>query len=123
MDLLNSNTIAKYFIFLTFFLASLTPILSAKNPSLIQQKKHKDVVILISSDGFRFGYQHKTDTPNIHRLIQEGTEAETGLIPSFPTITFPNHYTIATGLYPPYHGIINNYFPDPITGKYTLSVP
>ncbi|KAI3495752.1 hypothetical protein L1887_38098 [Cichorium endivia] len=74
------------------------------------------VVILISSDGFRFGYQFKTPTPNIHRLINNGTEAATGLIPVFPTLTFPNHYSIATGLYPAYHGIINNKFLDPITG-------
>ncbi|KAL3638233.1 hypothetical protein CASFOL_017604 [Castilleja foliolosa] len=74
------------------------------------------VVLLISSDGFRFGYQYKTDTPNIDRLIQNGTEAELGLIPVFPTLTFPNHYSIVTGLYPAYHGIINNYFTDPVTG-------
>lgn len=74
------------------------------------------VVILISSDGFRFGYQFKIHTPNINRLIQNGTEAELGLIPVFPTLTFPNHYSIATGLYPAYHGIINNHFIDPDTG-------
>ncbi|CAJ2676349.1 unnamed protein product [Trifolium pratense] len=74
------------------------------------------VVLLISSDGFRFGYQFKTFTPSITRLISNGTEAETGLIPVFPSLTFPNHYSIATGLYPAYHGIINNHFLDPISG-------
>ncbi|GFP92657.1 ectonucleotide pyrophosphatase/phosphodiesterase family member 1 [Phtheirospermum japonicum] len=79
------------------------------------------VVLLISSDGFRFGYQFKTNTPNIDRLIQNGTEAELGLIPVFPTLTFPNHYSIVTGLYPAYHGIINNYFTDPVTGdRFTM---
>ncbi|KAL8045258.1 hypothetical protein ABFX02_08G101300 [Erythranthe guttata] len=75
------------------------------------------VVLLISSDGFRFGYQFKTDTPNIDWLIQNGTEAEHGLIPVFPTLTFPNHYSIVTGLYPAYHGVINNKFSDPVTGE------
>ncbi|KAL2480215.1 Alkaline-phosphatase-like family protein [Abeliophyllum distichum] len=75
------------------------------------------VVLLISSDGFRFGYQFKTNTPNINRLIKNGTEAELGLIPVFPTLTFPNHYSIVTGLYPAYHGIINNYFTDPDTNE------
>ncbi|KAL2457331.1 Alkaline-phosphatase-like family protein [Abeliophyllum distichum] len=75
------------------------------------------VVLLISSDGFRFGYQFKTNTPNINRLIVNGTEAELGLIPVFPTLTFPNHYSIVTGLYPAYHGIINNHFTDPYTGE------
>ncbi|XP_073043977.1 uncharacterized protein [Primulina eburnea] len=76
------------------------------------------VVLLISSDGFRFGYQYKTDVPSINRLIKNGTAAELGLIPVFPTLTFPNHYSIVTGLYPSYHGIINNYFTDPETGDY-----
>ncbi|KAF7820547.1 ectonucleotide pyrophosphatase/phosphodiesterase family member 3-like [Senna tora] len=80
-------------------------------------KLNRPVVLLISSDGFRFGYQFKTLTPNIHRLISNGTEAETGLIPVFPTLTFPNHYSIVTGLYPAYHGIINNHFLDPQTGE------
>ena len=75
------------------------------------------MVLLISSDGFRFGYQFKTATPNIGRLIANGTEAEQGLIPVFPTLTFPNHYSIVTGLYPAYHGIINNRFSDPQSGE------
>lgn len=79
-------------------------------------------MLLISSDGFRFGYQFKAATPNIRRLISNGTEAELGLIPVFPTLTFPNHYSIVTGLYPSYHGIINNHFVDPKTGdKFTMS--
>ncbi|KAG8367253.1 hypothetical protein BUALT_Bualt16G0053300 [Buddleja alternifolia] len=76
------------------------------------------VVLLISFDGFRFGYQFKTNAPNINRLIKNGTEAELGLIPVFPTLTFPNHYSIVTGLYPAYHGIINNFFTDPETGDF-----
>lgn len=80
------------------------------------KKLDKPVVLLVSSDGFRFGYQFKTPTPNIHRLINNGTEAEMGLIPVFPSLTFPNHYSIVTGLYPAYHGIINNHFVDPYTG-------
>lgn len=80
------------------------------------KKLQKPVVLLISSDGFRFGYQFKTATPNIGRLIANGTEAEAGLIPVFPTLTFPNHYSIVTGLYPAFHGIINNHFVDPHNG-------
>ncbi|KAI4352712.1 hypothetical protein L6164_006934 [Bauhinia variegata] len=86
------------------------------------KKLNRPVVLLISSDGFRFGYQFKTPTPNIGRLIANGTEAETGLIPVFPSLTFPNHYSIVTGLYPAYHGIINNNFFDPVTGeKFTMA--
>ncbi|KAG6531585.1 venom phosphodiesterase 2-like [Zingiber officinale] len=79
-------------------------------------KLSRPVVLLVSSDGFRYGYQFKTDAPNIRRLIANGTEAAPGLISVFPTLTFPNHYSIVTGLYPPYHGIINNHFIDPISG-------
>ncbi|KAM7509664.1 hypothetical protein LguiA_020117 [Lonicera macranthoides] len=81
-------------------------------------KLNRPIVLLISSDGFRFGYQFKTPVPNINRLIENGTEAEKGLIPVFPTLTFPNHYAIVTGLYPAYHGIINNHFLDPYTGDF-----
>ncbi|KAL0333784.1 UNVERIFIED_CONTAM: Ectonucleotide pyrophosphatase/phosphodiesterase family member 1 [Sesamum angustifolium] len=89
---------------------------SASEVSRPLKKLKSPVVLLISLDGFRFGYQFKTDTPNINRLIKNGTEAELGLIPVFPTLTFPNHYSIVTGLYPAYHGIVNNYFIDPETG-------
>ncbi|KAK2645402.1 hypothetical protein Ddye_020597 [Dipteronia dyeriana] len=99
-----------------FFSSSSSFSSSLKSTARPLKKLNKPVVLLISSDGFRFGYQFKTPTPNIHRLIQNGTEAETGLIPVFPTLTFPNHYSIVTGLYPAFHGIINNHFIDPKTG-------
>ncbi|WOL03005.1 hypothetical protein Cni_G11725 [Canna indica] len=97
------------------FLSTDSPTLrtyAARRPS----KLSRPAVLLVSLDGFRFGYQFKTPTPNIHRLIAQGTEAEEGLIPVFPTATFPNHYSIVTGLYPAYHGIIYNYFTDPVSG-------
>ncbi|XP_047062535.1 ectonucleotide pyrophosphatase/phosphodiesterase family member 1-like [Lolium rigidum] len=79
-------------------------------------KLTKPVVLLISTDGFRFGFQYKAPNPHLRRLIANGTSAVEGLIPVFPTYTFPNHYSIVTGLYPSSHGIINNLFPDPISG-------
>ncbi|KAI3844356.1 hypothetical protein MKX03_021530 [Papaver bracteatum] len=114
-----SSSIA--FAFLFFSSASSSHPTALKTPIELTtrplQKLKKPVIILISSDGFRFGYQYKTDTPNIHRLINNGTEAEMGLIPVFPTLTFPNHYSIVTGLYPESHGVINNRFTDPISGE------
>ncbi|KAK8644380.1 hypothetical protein V6N13_123689 [Hibiscus sabdariffa] len=106
------STTIIFVVFLTCILFSFTATVS-----LPSKKLEKPVVILISSDGFRFGDQFKTPTPNIHRLIANGTEAELGLIPVFPTLTFPNHYSIVTGLYPAYHGIISNGFVDPKTGE------
>jgi predicted AlkP superfamily pyrophosphatase or phosphodiesterase len=73
----------------------------------------KPTVILISLDGFRADYLEKYRAPNLSRLAAEGVRAR-WLIPSFPSLTFPNHYTIATGLYPQHHGIVNNEMYDPV---------
>lgn len=67
----------------------------------------KPTVILISLDGFRYDYVDKFKTPTLGRLARLGVRAK-WLIPSFPTKTFPNHYTIATGLYPQNHGLVEN---------------
>lgn len=73
-------------------------------------------VILISFDGFRWDYPSKAPAPNLRALTARGVQAE-GLIPSYPSKTFPNHYTIATGLYPGTHGIVANTIRDPATGR------
>ncbi|CAO3653887.1 unnamed protein product [Mucor fragilis] len=69
-------------------------------------------VIYISLDGFRNDYLDRKVTPNIDLIAEEGIRAEY-MIPSFPSITFPNHWTLATGLYPEAHGIVANEFYDP----------
>lgn len=70
-------------------------------------KDLKPTVILISMDGFRYDYIDKFASPTIRRLAKEGVRAK-WMIPSFPTKTFPNHYAIATGLYPEHNGIVDN---------------
>jgi predicted AlkP superfamily pyrophosphatase or phosphodiesterase len=67
----------------------------------------KPILILLSIDGFRWDYADRVQTPNIHRVMAHGVRAER-MIPAFPTKTFPNHYTIVTGLYPAHHGIVGN---------------
>jgi predicted AlkP superfamily pyrophosphatase or phosphodiesterase len=79
------------------------------------RKPFKNYVLLVSMDGFRWDYSNIYKTPNINRLATDGVKAER-LIPSFPTVTFPNHYTIATGLYPDHHGLIDNNFLAPDLG-------
>ena len=69
----------------------------------------KPYLILISLDGFRWDYVEKYKPPHLINFIKNGINSES-LIPSFPTKTFPNHYTIATGMYPDKHGIIANSF-------------
>jgi predicted AlkP superfamily pyrophosphatase or phosphodiesterase len=78
--------------------------------SSLAQKPIKDLkptVILISLDGFRYDYLDKFNPPTLKKLAKEGVRAK-WMIPSFPTKTFPNHYTIATGLYPSHNGIVEN---------------
>ena len=70
--------------------------------------------VVISLDGFRWDYTNWYDTPFFDFMSTTGVSA--GLIPSYPSKTFPNHYTIATGLYPDNHGIVANEFFDPKTG-------
>jgi alkaline phosphatase D len=81
------------------------------------RKPFKNYVLLVSLDGFRWDYCKIYNTPNLNRLAREGVKAER-LISSFPTVTFPNHYSIATGLYPDHHGLINNSFPAPDLGLF-----
>ncbi|WP_189530435.1 alkaline phosphatase family protein [Paludibacterium paludis] len=69
-------------------------------------------VLLVSIDGFRADYLARGLTPNIARLALDGV-GSAGMRPSFPSSTFPNHYTLVTGRYPDHHGIVNNTMRDP----------
>ena len=74
------------------------------------EHRDKPYLILVSIDGFRWDFQDLHDTPALDRVAASGVRAER-MIPVFPTLTFPNHYSIATGLYPANHGLIGNRFP------------
>lgn len=82
--------------------------ITTTNSNTAQKKPY---LILISLDGFRWDYVEKYKPTNLSAFIKNGIKAES-LIPSFPTKTFPNHYTIVTGLYPDNHGILANTFYD-----------
>ena len=69
----------------------------------------KEYVLLVSFDGFRHDYASIVDTPNFDKVKEKGVYAKS-LIPIFPTLTFPNHYSIATGCYADKHRIIGNTF-------------
>jgi predicted AlkP superfamily pyrophosphatase or phosphodiesterase len=75
-------------------------------------------ILLVSLDGFRWDYaqRHSTEAAHLRAYAAEGISASE-LIPVYPSNTFPNHYTIVTGLYPAHHGIINNDFSDPGSGR------
>ncbi|KAJ2021375.1 hypothetical protein IW146_002025 [Coemansia sp. RSA 922] len=71
----------------------------------------KPTVILVSLDGFRADYLDRGITPELLHIGRQGLRADY-MIPSFPSSTFPNHYSIATGLYPGVHGMVSNEFYD-----------
>jgi predicted AlkP superfamily pyrophosphatase or phosphodiesterase len=77
-----------------------------------------DLLILISIDGFRADYLSHRKTPVIQALADHGVQA--AMRPSFPSLTFPNHYTLVTGLYPEHHGIVDNVMDDPVLGRFTM---
>ncbi|MDY0026039.1 MAG: ectonucleotide pyrophosphatase/phosphodiesterase [Lentimicrobium sp.] len=84
--------------------------------SIFAQCDDDQIVVVLSLDGFRWDYSQKTATPTLNLVAKEGVSTES-LIPCFPSKTFPNHYTIATGLYPAHHGLVNNSFYDPALGE------
>src|SRR5580698_10942430 len=88
------------------------------------QQIGKHYVVLVSLDGFRYDYPKLYDAKNILELASTGASAPEGMIPSFPSVTFPNHYAIVTGLYPEHHGIVENTFYDPSRDQtYAINKP
>ena len=73
-------------------------------------------VLLISFDGFRYDYLDKTETPHFDYFVSTGVHAKS-LVPVFPSLTFPNHYSIATGSYSDSHRILSNSFFSKILDK------
>jgi alkaline phosphatase D len=69
-------------------------------------------VVLVSLDGFRWDYAARDGAKHLLALGKQGVWAPQGMLPSFPSLTFPNHYTIVTGLYPEHHGVVANSFWD-----------
>jgi predicted AlkP superfamily pyrophosphatase or phosphodiesterase len=69
-------------------------------------------VLMLSFDGFRHDYPDRWPLPALARLAREGARAE-ALVPTFPSKTFPNHYSIATGQHAGHHGVVGNDFWDP----------
>jgi HSP20 family molecular chaperone IbpA len=75
----------------------------------------------VSLDGFRADYLQRGRTPTLDSLARAGVRAE-WMTPSFPTKTFPNHYTLVTGLVPDHHGIVANNMWDDALGRFSMSI-
>src|SRR6202021_360528 len=94
----------------------------AQNSALVLESAHgtkapdqekKPYVVLVSLDGFRYDYTERYGAKHVHALATKGASAPEGMIPVYPSLTFPNHYSIVTGLYPEHHGIVAMSFYDP----------
>jgi len=79
--------------------------------SVKAQSEH--YVVLVSLDGFRWDYAKRDGAVHLLALGKQGVWAPEGMLPSYPSLTFPNHFTIVTGLYPEHHGLVANSFYDP----------
>lgn len=78
-------------------------------------------VLLVSFDGFRSDYADNWDLANFQDISREGASSR-GLIPSYPSKTFPNHYTLVTGLYPGRHGLVDNsFYSPPLAASYRMA--
>jgi predicted AlkP superfamily pyrophosphatase or phosphodiesterase len=93
------------------FLAAALVLGVLAQPASAQAPKPAPLTILVSIDGFRADYLQRGKTPALAAMAADGVRA-TAMRPSFPSITFPNHYTLVTGLRPDRHGIVDNTMED-----------
>ena len=89
-----------------------------KHTSLTTSPNYDRYVVILSLDGFRADYQSKANTPTLDKMDAEGLSG--CFRPSYPSLTFPNHYAMATGLYPNNHGLVGNEFWDERGAHYRL---
>ena len=77
-------------------------------------------LLLVSIDGLRADALGGGDTPTLDRLAAGGVRAQ-WMRPSYPVLTFPNHFTLVTGLRPDHHGVVHNTMKDPVLGRFTVA--
>lgn len=93
--------------------ASVLPVIHTEHGPNSTAAQRARYVVLVSLDGFRWDYAARDHAENLLRLGHDGAWAPRGMLPSFPSLTFPNHLSLITGLYPEDHGIVANSFLDP----------
>lgn len=91
-----------------------TPVIHVQNPPNLLAQQNKHYVVLVSLDGFRFDYAREHGAPHLDEMARDGASTPAGMLPSYPSVTFPNHYTLVTGLRPEHHGIVAMEFYDPL---------
>ena len=88
------------------------PVIHVDNGPNSEAAQNAHYVVLVSLDGFRWDYARRDNATHLLAIGKQGVWAPDGMMPSFPSLTFPNHYTIVTGLYPEHHGLVANSFYD-----------
>ena len=91
---------------------SALPVIHVDNGQNSPAAQAAHYVVLVSLDGFRWDYARRDGATHLLALGKQGVWAPEGMMPSFPSLTFPNHFTIVTGLYPEHHGLVANSFYD-----------
>jgi predicted AlkP superfamily pyrophosphatase or phosphodiesterase len=92
---------------------NVAPVIAVDHGPNEAAQQAKPYVVMVSLDGFRYDYAAKYHAKHLLSLGAQGAVATQGMIPAYPSLTFPNHYTLVTGLYPEHHGIVANSFYDP----------
>ncbi len=98
-------------LFLLFFLAGCAGLRTA--PSPVSQA----TVVLVSIDALRADALGSGNMPTLDAIAADGVHAR-WMNPSYPTLTFPNHYTLVTGLRPGHHGVVHNQMRDAELGNF-----
>jgi len=88
------------------------PLFHIDNGPNSAQAQGQHYVVLVSLDGFRWDYSRRDNATHLLALGKQGVWAPEGMFPSYPSLTFPNHFSIVTGLYPEHHGLVANSFYD-----------
>ena len=91
----------------------IAPVIAVDHGPNAPEQQQKHYVVMVSLDGFRYDYAKKYGAKHLLAIGAKGASAPEGMIPAYPSLTFPNHYTLVTGLYPEHHGIVANSFYDP----------
>jgi alkaline phosphatase D len=100
------------------------PLVHIENGANAVAAQRAHYVVLVSLDGFRWDYAKRDGAANLLALGLEGVWAPQGMLPSFPSLTFPNHFSIVTGLYPEHHGLVaNSFFDEAKQARYAIADP
>jgi predicted AlkP superfamily pyrophosphatase or phosphodiesterase len=98
------------------------PVIRVDNGPNSAAAQAQHYVVLVSLDGFRWDYAKRDGATHLLALGKHGVWAPEGMLPSYPSLTFPNHFSIVTGLYPEHHGLVaNSFYDEAKQARYAIS--